>query len=133
MPRWPVSSYKEKPCRRCGSVFKPTGSNHYCSDLCKEEQKIEGNRRSVKKYRERKYGTRVDTKDCSVCGSKFQSFGKAARFTLTCSKECSNVLFDKKQVRSDLRVKNGVKPTEDIVELSYAIRMLNREIKKAPN
>lgn len=53
--KWPNQRYlKDKPCRRCGNIFTPTGPcSHYCSDLCREE----GSRH---RYLKRYYGLSLD-------------------------------------------------------------------------
>lgn len=35
--KYPNKSFKDKPCRWCGNIFKPVGpSHHYCTDACRK-------------------------------------------------------------------------------------------------
>ena len=52
--KYPNKSFREKPCKECGTAFKPCGPSHfYCQDSCRT-------RAYQDKYYKREYGVGLD-------------------------------------------------------------------------
>lgn len=68
--KYPQGVFKDKPCKRCSSVFSPKAPSHqYCSQECADES-------AANRYYERTYGISLDTYNslllkqdnkCAIC------------------------------------------------------------------
>lgn len=69
---YPQGYFKDKPCKSCGTIFKPQAPSHlYCSQECKDEGWSDGYLKSTYGITQKQYRIMEENQKgkCKICGS----------------------------------------------------------------